>query len=171
MQNYNISSLPPSFSNLFLKFPDTYIKRYSMWKIQIPPPPASSRRGIRDRPVPFVQTRWLAVLPTSHLVCFSSHLFRANSHLFFHYFRKNMLPGRTPAQPSRRRTNTASTDGPSANAPAAPAKKKMSTASIPVANDLKTLSANQWDPHFQPAPLPDAPDAGGHRQAPLQTPP
>ena len=141
-----------------------------MRKIQIPPSPASSRRGIRSRPGAFVQTGWLVGKTASHPVYFPSHPVRASSHLFFHYTRKSTLSGCTPH--SRIRTITASTDRPSANAPAAPAKKKkVSTASIPAANDLKTLFANQWDPHFQPAPQPDAPDAGGHRQAPLQTPP
>lgn len=140
-----------------------------MRKIQIPPSPASSRRGIRGRPGAFVQTRWLVGKTASHLVYFPSHPVRASSHLFFifpekHTFRLHSAfththnyskHGQTVSQRPCRTCQ----------------EKKVSTASIPAANDLKTLSANQWDPHFQPAPQPDAPDAGGHRQAPLQTPP
>lgn len=59
-----------------------------MRKIQIPPSPASSRRGIRGRPGAFVQTGWLVGKTASHPVYFPSHPVRASSHLFF------IIPGK-----------------------------------------------------------------------------
>ena len=171
MQNYNISSLPPSFSNLFLKFPDTYIKRYPMRKIQFPLPrlqaAAASETGLphlcKQDGLPFYRQATLFV--------FQATFFGQTPTCFFIISGKTCFPA--ALRPNRRadtQIQQARTDRLPTPQPHLP-RKKMSTASIPVANDLKTLSANQWDPHFQPAPLPDAPDAGGHRQAPLQTPP